>query len=183
MKHFLILIFLILPFFKLQANPLLEWISHTYLGVGTGINTLGGFDSAMPLSFSMGRDIKWSYHEKLKLRLDFTYMNLGTFNPSAVSEMKDFISTSEISLESYTISVLSRWQYHHIFPIIFRLGYDVGDDNGIVLGLGSGIKYKEFFHTNQWTQGIELQFEVQKRLAIMTYLVSLHIEIPDFSNT
>lgn len=106
---------------------------RVYLGGGLGFNNLPGFGSATGFQLFAGYEFDFKLNDDISTALELGYMDTGDF-----SQYKGFNSNEDVkglwfaAVESVPLSSKT--------DMLVRLGFDFGDDDGILLG--TGLQYK-----------------------------------------
>ena len=104
-----------------------------YLGGGLNFNSLPGVGSARGVQFFGGYTFKAKLNEDISSALEIGYMDSGKFDRINTSPKFDAAKGLWISmLESVPLSRKTN--------MLVRLGYDFGDDDGLLIG--TGLQYK-----------------------------------------
>ncbi|NNJ50020.1 MAG: outer membrane beta-barrel protein [Gammaproteobacteria bacterium] len=105
-----------------------------YLGGGLGFNSLPGYGSARGFQFFGGYDFAFKLNDDISSALEIGYMDTGDFDqykgPGSNEDVKGLWAAM---LESVPLSSKT--------DMLVRLGYDFGDDDGVLLGTGMQYKF------------------------------------------
>lgn len=104
-----------------------------YVGGGLGFNSLPGAGSATGFQIMGGYEFKTKLNEDITSALEIGYMDTGKF---------DHINntTSSDDVNGVWIAMLESVPLSRKTDMLVRLGYDFGDDDGLLLG--TGLQYK-----------------------------------------
>ena len=104
-----------------------------YVGGGLGFNSLPGAGSATGFQIMGGYEFKTKLNEDITSALEIGYMDTGNFdNINNTGKFGDVNGVWIAMLESVPLSRKT--------DMLVRLGYDFGDDDGLLLG--TGLQYK-----------------------------------------
>ncbi len=104
-----------------------------YVGGGLGFNSLPGAGSATGFQIMGGYEFKTKLNEDITSALEIGYMDTGKFDHLYdTGKSKDVNGVWIAMLESVPLSRKT--------DMLVRLGYDFGDDDGLLLG--TGLQYK-----------------------------------------
>ena len=104
-----------------------------YIGGGIGFNSLPGAGSATGFQLIGGYEFKTKLNEDITSALEIGYMDTGDFDNINNTTKSDDVSGLWVAmLESVPLSRKT--------DMLVRLGYDFGDDDGLLLG--TGLQYK-----------------------------------------
>jgi len=104
-----------------------------YLGGGLGFNSLPGYGSATGFQILAGYAFNFKLNDDISTALEVGYMDSGNFD-----RYKGFNSNDDVkgvwaaAVESVPLSNKT--------DMLVRLGYDFGEDDGVLLG--TGLQYK-----------------------------------------
>jgi Outer membrane protein beta-barrel domain len=105
-----------------------------YVGGGFGFNNLAGFGSARGFQFFGGYDFNFKINEDISTAVELGYMDSGNFDTiRGISRSDDAKGLWAAVLESVPLSSKT--------DMLVRLGYDFGDDDGLLLGTGMQYKF------------------------------------------
>ena len=108
-------------------------LQRFYLGGGLAFNSLPGVGSARGFQIFGGYDFNFKLNEDISSALEIGYMDTGHFDRINTSGNSDDVSGLWVAmLESVPLSRKT--------DMLVRLGYDFGDDDGLLLG--TGLQYK-----------------------------------------
>ena len=109
-------------------------VKNFYVGAGLGFNSLPGFGSARGLQFFGGYDFDFKLNEDISTAVEIGYMGSGDFDqykgPNSNEDAKGLWAAV---LESVPLSSKT--------DMLVRLGFDLGDDDGFLLGTGMQYKF------------------------------------------
>jgi hypothetical protein len=104
-----------------------------YLGGGFNFNDVSSRGSATGFQFFGGYEFKFKWNEDISTALEVGYMDSGNFDHyKARNGNKDAKGVWAAVLESVPLSNKT--------DMLVRLGYDFGNDDGVLLG--TGLQYK-----------------------------------------
>ena len=104
-----------------------------YVGGGLGFNSLPGAGSATGFQIMGGYEFKTKLNEDITSALEIGYMDTGDFDHINNTTRSDDVSGVWVAmLESVPLSRKT--------DMLVRLGFDFGDDDGLLLG--TGLQYK-----------------------------------------
>ena len=104
-----------------------------YIGGGLGFNSLPGAGSARGFQLMGGYEFKTKLNEDITSALEIGYMDTGDFDHINNTTRSDDVSGVWVAmLESVPLSRKT--------DMLVRLGFDFGDDDGLLLG--TGLQYK-----------------------------------------
>ena len=104
-----------------------------YVGGGLGFNSLPGAGSATGFQIMGGYEFKTKLNEDITSALEIGYMDTGKFDHINNTTRSDDVNGVWVAmLESVPLSRKA--------DMLARLGYDFGDDDGLLLG--TGLQYK-----------------------------------------
>lgn len=109
---------------------------YLYIGGGLGINSLSGFDDAIGWQIFGGYELPYMIGD-VKTAVEVGYMNTGEFEMATPffpikTEAKGLWATGVVS-----------YPVDQQFDLIGRLGLDLGDDDGLMLGAGAGFNIND----------------------------------------
>ena len=104
-----------------------------YVGGGLGFNSLPGAGSATGFQLIGGYEFKTKLNDDITSTLEIGYMDTGNFDHINNTSNNNDVSGAWVAmLESVPLSRKA--------DMLARLGYDFGDDDGLLLG--TGLQYK-----------------------------------------
>jgi len=104
-----------------------------FIGGGIGFNSLPGAGSATGIQLIGGYEFKTKLNDDITSALEIGYMDTGNFEHINNTTKSDDVSGLWVAmLESVPLSRKT--------DMLVRLGYDFGDDDGLLLG--TGLQYK-----------------------------------------
>lgn len=103
-----------------------------YVGGGLSFNNAPNIGSARGFQFFAGYELDFKLNEDISTALEIGYMDSGNF--------KDFNSGSRGDATGLWVSALESVPLSNKTDMLVRLGYDFGDDDGLLLG--AGMRYK-----------------------------------------
>jgi hypothetical protein len=104
-----------------------------YLGGGLSFNNAPNIGSARGFQFFAGYELNFKLNEDISTALEIGYMDSGNF--------KDFNSGSRGDATGLWVSALESVPLSNKTDMLVRLGYDFGDDDGLLLGAGMQYKF------------------------------------------
>ena len=105
-----------------------------YFGGGLGFNSLPGVGSSRGFQFFGGYDLKLILNEDISSALEIGYTDSGKFEQFTAAPKTDAAKGIWLSMvESVSLSNKA--------DMLARLGYDFGDDDGLLLGAGMQYKF------------------------------------------
>jgi len=106
--------------------------SRFYVGGGFSNNSLPGYGSARGFQIFGGYDVDAKINDDISTSLELGYMDTGSFDRYDGPSYGDINGLWFAALESVPLSKKT--------DMLVRLGYDFGDDDGLILG--TGLQYK-----------------------------------------
>jgi len=104
-----------------------------YAGGGLGFNSLAGFGSSQGFQFFGGYDFAFKLNDDISSALEIGYMDTGDFDRyKGPNSNEDVTGLWAAMVESVPLSNKT--------DMLVRLGFDFGDDDGLLLG--TGLQYK-----------------------------------------
>lgn len=104
-----------------------------YAGGGFGFNSLPGGGSATGFQFFGGYEFNFKLNEDISTALEIGYMDSGEFD-------RYNGNNNDSDAKGLWASVLESVPLSNKTDMLVRLGYDFGDDDGVLLG--TGLQYK-----------------------------------------
>ena len=123
-----------LMFLTLTANAEGIDTKGFYLGGGLGFNSLPGFGSARGFQFLGGYEFDFKINEDISTAVEVGYMDSGKFD-----RINSNNKTSAV--QGVWASAVEMVPVSNRVDVIGRLGYDFGDDDGLLLGAGMQYKF------------------------------------------
>lgn len=120
-----------------------------YIGGGIGYNDLSGYDEAIGPNIFVGYDLDFDVGP-IKNAFETGVMKTGTFKSPAGD--KDYFGPWLAMVGSYSAN--------KTIDLLGRIGFDVGDDSGLLLGAGAG------FNLNR---NMQIRAEVVVRTDVNSY--------------
>ncbi len=100
-----------------------------YIGGGLGFNNLPGFGSSRGFQFFAGYTLNAKLNDDISSALEIGYSDSGKFERLTTAPKVNAVKGAWFSmLESVPLSTKT--------DMLVRLGYDFGDDDGLILGTG-----------------------------------------------
>ena len=103
-----------------------------YVGGGLGFNNVPGFGSSQGFQFFAGYEFNFKLNEDISTAVEIGYMDTGNFKNFNGGSNGDATGFWAAAVESVPLSSKT--------DMIVRLGYDFGDDDGLLMG--GGLQYK-----------------------------------------
>ena len=118
-----------------STNVLAEGLDakNVYVGGGFGFNNIPGFGSARGFQFFAGYDFDFKLNEDISTAVEIGYMDSGNFKRFNGVSGDDATGLWASAVESVPLSSKT--------DMLVRLGYDFGDDDGLLLGAGMQYKF------------------------------------------
>ncbi len=104
-----------------------------YLGGGLAFNSLPGVGSARGFQIFGGYEFNFKLNDDISSALEIGYMDTGHFD-------RINSTTSSEDVSGLWVSMLESVPLTRKAAMLARLGYDFGDDDGLILG--TGLQYK-----------------------------------------
>ena len=104
-----------------------------YVGGGLGFNSLPGFGSARGFQFIGGYEFDFKLNEDISTALEIGYMDTGDFD-----QYRGFNSNEDV--QGLWVAAVESVPLSNKTDMLVRLGFDFGDDDGVLLG--TGLQYK-----------------------------------------
>jgi hypothetical protein len=144
MKNIVGLISLIAVLFVSSQTQAEEFNSSAlYYGGGFGSNSIGsGFDDATGYQIFAGYNFDYKLSANNNLSVEVGYMSTGDFdfgNPLLPG------GTFSFSADGLWSTATSTWELNKEVYALARLGLDLGDDDGLMIGGGIGYKVNKEF--------------------------------------
>lgn len=105
-----------------------------YVGGGLGFNSLPDVGSARGFQFIGGYQFKTKLNDDISSALEIGYMDSGNFD-----RLNGSLSTGDAT--GAWIAMLESVPLTRKVAVLGRLGYDFGDDDGLLLGAGMQYKF------------------------------------------
>lgn len=104
-----------------------------YIGAGLGFNSLPGAGGATGLQFLAGYEFQTKLNDDITSAVELGYMDSGDFD--------HYSSSAKVSAaKGLWLAYVGSVPLTNKTDVLARLGYDFGDDDGVLLG--TGIQYK-----------------------------------------
>ena len=136
MKKVAVLLGFTLAILGMQHNTQAEGLDaeRIYVGAGLNFNNLAGVGSSRGFQFFGGYDLNFKLNQDISSALEIGYMDSGKFDRISTTNRTNAAKGIWISmLESVPLSSKT--------DMLARLGYDFGDDDGLLLGTGMQYKF------------------------------------------
>jgi hypothetical protein len=130
---FVFLLLAMLVHVEVQAESQGVDAKQFYIGGGIGFNSLPGAGSATGFQLLGGYEFKTKLNEDITSALEIGYMDTGNFEHINSSSSSDDVS-------GVWVAMLGSVPLTRKADMLARLGYDFGDDDGLLLG--TGLQYK-----------------------------------------
>jgi hypothetical protein len=104
-----------------------------YVGGGFAFNSLPAAGSAVGFQLFGGYDLNFKINDDISTALEIGYMDSGNFDHY-------YNSASSDDAKGVWLSAVESVPLSNKVDMLVRLGYDFGDDDGLMLG--SGLEYK-----------------------------------------
>ena len=104
-----------------------------YVGGGLSFNNVPGFGSARGFQFIGGYEFDFKLNEDISTAIEIGYMDSGNF--------KQFNGLSGDNATGFWASAVESVPLSSKTDMLVRLGYDFGDDDGLLLGAGMQYKF------------------------------------------
>ena len=118
-----------------------------YAGAGLTFNSIDNYDDANGLQvfggFCLGAN-KQNPH--IRTAIELGYMDSGDFKRNIYRNNGTYLRTDSVSYEGLWLNLVGEYRVDQRVHLLGRLGADVGDDDGIMAGLGLG------FNLSKWSQ-------------------------------
>lgn len=120
-------------------------LNKLYVGAGFSSNSIDNFESAIGYQLVAGYDLDFKLAE-FSTAIELGYMDSGDFDYSLnVPGNPTNISGSIDGASGVWSSAVAKYQINKDFGFLARLGYDFGDDDGIIYGAGVDYKFSPSF--------------------------------------
>ena len=129
-------VFVVLAMFvhvEVQAEAQGVDAKQFYVGGGLGFNSLPGAGSATGFQLIGGYEFKTKLNEDITSALEIGYMDTGNFD-------NIYNTSSHDDVNGVWVAMLESVPLSRKTDMLARLGYDFGDDDGLLLG--TGLQYK-----------------------------------------
>jgi len=133
MKKAAVLLMASLLGMQLNANAEGLDAERIYLGGGLGFNSLPGVGSSRGFQFFGGYEFEFILNDDITSALEIGYTDSGKFDGLSGT-------TKTNAAKGIWISMLESVPLSRKTDMLVRLGYDFGDDDGLLLG--TGLQYK-----------------------------------------
>jgi opacity protein-like surface antigen len=107
-----------------------------FFGAGLSSNSMSGTDSALGYQFFGGYNFGEVQH-RLNLDLEVGYMDTGNMKSTVCLPLVGCVST-EAKAKGLWSTAVARYSLSPSIELLGRLGYDFGDDDGLMFGVGLG---------------------------------------------
>lgn len=125
--------------------------SKFYYGGGFSSNSLSGFDDATGLQGFVGYTFEFKLSSNNTLSAEVGYMQSGDFENKLVIPgipalgIPDQIIVNRANADGLWHTAVSSWKINDNFYALARVGLDMGDDDGVMIGGGVGYKINNNF--------------------------------------
>lgn len=106
--------------------------SNFYIGGGLNHNSASNLDSATGFQIFGGVQLPWEY-DNFTTYVEAGYMNSGDFK---------FAGQNVGDASGLWVSALTKYQFSDELSGLVRLGYDFGDDDGLLFGFGGEYAFR-----------------------------------------
>ena len=106
---------------------------HFYVGGGFNFNSLPGWGSSQGFQFLGGYDFSAKWNDDISTAVEIGYLDTGNFSGYKGGSSDDVKGVWASAVESVPLSSKT--------DMLVRLGYDFGDDDGLLMGLGMQYKF------------------------------------------
>jgi len=143
----------------LLASTVLSSVAHAhcvngkyYLGGGIGINSSANYSESNGYQFLGGFCTDFNFKsKKSKTSVELGYMSSGEFSRDYTVRPNNpnrspYTATDRVSYQGVWVSGVAEYKFRPELHMLARLGYDLGDDNGVFIGAGVG------FNITRWAQ-------------------------------
>lgn len=125
-----------------------------YVGAGVAFNSIDQFDDSTGMQFMGGYCLDLNFmSKKSKTAVEVGYMKSGDFENTVTrttggngNNQQTRTSTNRRSYDGLWATGVTEYRIDPKFHFIARLGMDIGDDNGLLYGLGAA------FNVTKWSQ-------------------------------
>lgn len=114
---------------------------NMYAGFGLGMNSLSGFDDAMGWQIFGGYDLPFKLGPA-KTAVEVGYMESGEFEQSITLPFFGTITATAEAKGIWATGVVA-YPVNPQVDLIGRLGLDLGDDDGLMFGVGAGYAFNK----------------------------------------
>ena len=118
-----------------------------YIGAGVTFNSIDNYDDANGPQIFGGYCLgvtKLNPH--LRTAIELGFMDRGEFKRDVYRSNGTYLRTDSVSHEGFWLNLVGEYRVDQRVHLLGRLGVDVGDDDGIMAGLGLG------FNVSKWSQ-------------------------------
>jgi len=134
-----------------------------YFSLGATVSKLDedGFSSASGYQISAGYDLPFKLADAVHTAVEVGYMNSGKFDAKPTLVGTSIVTPESEELDSFRVSGVASLSFADLtkmagvsvsdpssFELFARLGYDFGDDDGIIYGAGVEYEFSEAFSIN-----------------------------------
>lgn len=122
----------------LSAVSVNAMAGDVYGGAGLSNNSVSGADSAMGYQFFLGYDLKGVKLGKGSVAVEAGYMNSGEFDVTVCYPFIGCVTGSAGEAKGLWGTGVVSLPVANQLDFIGRLGLDIGDDDGVMFGVGLG---------------------------------------------
>ena len=116
--------------------------SNFYIGGGMGFNTLAG-GSGTGFQILGGYEFDFTLNGDILTAIELGYMDSGSFSTNTYSPDGSFKTSSKAT--GVWLSVVETVPVSKNIDALVRLGFDFGDDNGLMVGAGGAYNFNRHF--------------------------------------
>jgi hypothetical protein len=116
--------------------------SNFYIGGGLGFNTLAG-GSGQGFQLLGGYEFDFTLNGDILTAVELGYMDTGNFDATTFSPDSSGRVSSKAS--GFWLSVVETVPVSKNIDALVRLGFDFGDDNGLMIGAGGAYNFNRHF--------------------------------------
>lgn len=114
-----------------------------YAGAGVAINSYDNFDNATGFQLLGGYCLDFNFNSpKAKTSIEVGYMDSGDFDRSF--NRGNTRITESRSFNGLWLSPLAEYKFDFKVHLLGRVGLDLGDDDGLLIGAGLGFNITKF---------------------------------------
>ena len=116
--------------------------SNFYIGGGLGFNTLAG-GSGRGFQLLGGYEFDFTLNGDILTSIELGYMDSGNFSANTYSPDGSFKTSNKAT--GFWLSVVETVPVSKNIDALVRLGFDFGDDNGLMVGAGGAYNFNRHF--------------------------------------
>ena len=117
-----------------------------YAGAGLGFNSMDNYDDANGLQIFGGYCLGFIKHSPIRTAFELGYMDSGDFKRDVYRSNGTYLRTDSLSSEGLWLNLVGEYLVDQRVHLLGRIGFDTGDDDGIMAGFGVG------FNLSKWAQ-------------------------------